>query len=363
MTTPFRLGIVGANPERGWARDAHIPALATIPEVSIHAVSARTREIAETAAKTFGAGKAFDDSIALARHPDVDIVVVTVKVPEHRNIVLAALEANKHVYCEWPLGRDLAEAEEMAALAKQAKGHTVIGLQGNVSAALLRAVELLEANALGRLLRMKVFSPTAGWAAEAPPFYAYLNDRSTGATLATITGGHTLAFMEKLAGHYTEIDARTSILRPRVRISGSDDYIDRSCADHMLVLGKHRSGCVSSLEVVGGQGVETPFLLELYGTDGQLTLTSNHPGGFQVGNLALYLNGEQLIGPQDSSADTAGSSLTGPPANVATMYRRLLSDIAAGTHTAPNFDDAARLTRLLQCIDAASDEGCRKTFG
>ena len=30
-------------------------------------------------------------------------------------ILLAALDAGKHVYCEWPLGRNLQEAEELAA--------------------------------------------------------------------------------------------------------------------------------------------------------------------------------------------------------------------------------------------------------
>jgi hypothetical protein len=32
-----------------------------------------------------------------------------------RRILLAALDAGKHVYCEWPLGRNLQEAEELAA--------------------------------------------------------------------------------------------------------------------------------------------------------------------------------------------------------------------------------------------------------
>jgi predicted dehydrogenase len=44
------------------------------------------------------------------------VVAVTVKVPHHRELVSAALAVGKAVYCEWPLGRDLADAQAMAAL-------------------------------------------------------------------------------------------------------------------------------------------------------------------------------------------------------------------------------------------------------
>ena len=36
--------------------------------------------------------------------PDIDLVTVATRVPDHRELVLAALAAGKHVYCEWPLG-------------------------------------------------------------------------------------------------------------------------------------------------------------------------------------------------------------------------------------------------------------------
>ena len=51
---------------------------------------------------------------ALITASDIDIVSVCVRVPYHRDLVLAALAADKHVYCEWPLGRDRGQAAEMA---------------------------------------------------------------------------------------------------------------------------------------------------------------------------------------------------------------------------------------------------------
>ena len=60
--------------------------------------------------------------LALAAHPDVDLVTVSVKVPDHYKPVMAAIDAGKHVYCEWPLRPRHRRSHEMrdAAEAKQA---------------------------------------------------------------------------------------------------------------------------------------------------------------------------------------------------------------------------------------------------
>ncbi len=348
-----KLGIIGANAERGWARDAHIPALQGIDGIEIAAVSARTRAIADAAAAQFGAA-AFDDSIAMTRSPEIDMVSVTVKVPEHRALVLSALEAGKHVYCEWPLGRDLAEAEEMASLARRQGVHVMVGLQGTVAPAVRSAVEIVRHGDIGEPMILRVFSPTAGWGDRVPEFYAYLSDRKNGATLATIAGGHTLAVMAALAGAFREVDARASILQPEVGILDSDEMFERTCADHLLVLGKHDSGCVSTLEVAGGQPPSTPFELELSGSKGRINLFSNFPGGFQAGDITLTLNGEVVL------VKSEASQLKGPPANVGELYKRFLGDIRSGSHTVPNFEDAVELTRLLDTIECASGEGVRQ---
>ena len=268
MTTrPLRIGITGANARRGWATDAHLGALRALPSLVIQAVSARTMDIAEEARALYGAVTAHDDSLALARDPDVDIVAVTVKVPEHRAIVMAAIAAGKHIYCEWPLGRDLDEADTMADAARAAGVHVAIGLQGANALAVRHAAKLVRDGAIGRPLSLRVVSPTAGWGAESPAHYAYLQDKSNGATLSTIAGGHTLAAIEAMVGDYTDVTALASILQGEMKVSGTDDHVARTCADHLIVSGRHVGGCVSSLEVVGGV-TDVPFAFIVRGTAG-----------------------------------------------------------------------------------------------
>jgi predicted dehydrogenase len=353
---PLRLGIVGANVARGWARDAHLPALRRLPQFTVVAVSARTQAIADEARNEFGASRAYSDSLALVRAPDVDVVAVTVKVPEHRAVVLAALESGKHVYCEWPLGRDLPEAQEMAAAVKREQ-HVMIGTQGLSAPAILHATKLARDGAVGRRKVLRVFSPTAGWGPDVLPHYAYLQNSNNGATLETIAGGHTLAAIEAIVGRYVEVDARKTTFVEKVRVQGSDELLPRTCADHMMVLGRHSSGCVSTLEVIGGV-VSEPFTLDLRGERGWLQVKGVAPGGYQVGTLSLQTSFPCEPAPEPNVADLSA----GPPVHVGEAYVRFARDIQSGTRTVPDFEDAVRLTRLLHKIDLAAETGIRQSL-
>ncbi len=351
-----RIGIVGGNATRAWAHDAHVPALKKMTDrFVIEAVSARTQELADEANAAFGGNRAFGDSLALVRDPGIDVVAVTVKVPEHRAIVLAALAAGKNVYCEWPLGRDLAEAEEMAAAVPEG-AHVMIGTQALSAPAVLHAKKLIDEGYLGELMVCRVFAPTGAWGDSAPQHYAYLQDKANGATLETIAGGHTLVMMEFILGPYRELDARTSIMRRQVPIIGTDEVVERTCADHMAVIGKHESGCVSTLEVPGGVTDHT-FSLELVGTKGSLVLkmAESFPGGYQAGRLELETSFDAPPVP-----DHVVEGLKYAPVNVAEAWARFADDIENDRFTVPDFDDAVRLTKLLDAIDAASASGSRQ---
>src|SRR3989449_8065179 len=130
MTKRIRVGIIGANPDRGWAAQAHIPALQSLPDdFEITALSTSRRESAAAASERFGVPLAFDNHEDLVNRADVDVVAITVRVPHHFELATAALTAGKAVYCEWPLGNGLREAEKLAALAKQKGVLAVAGPQ------------------------------------------------------------------------------------------------------------------------------------------------------------------------------------------------------------------------------------------
>src|SRR5207249_4619097 len=108
------------------------------------------RESADAAGKFFGVPNTFDNHHDLVNSPAVDVVAVTVKVPYHLELATAALNAGKAVYCEWPLGNGLKEAEILATLAKKEGVLAVAGLQARFAPSVAYVRDLIEQAAAAR---------------------------------------------------------------------------------------------------------------------------------------------------------------------------------------------------------------------
>src|SRR5438128_1217424 len=156
MADKIRLGLVGASVTGTWSSRSHLPAVRASSEVELTAVCTTRADSAEAARQAYGARLAFDDYRKMVASPEIDAVAIVVRVPSHYAPTKAALEAGKHVYCEWPLGRTTAEAVELAALA-EAKGLvTAVGLQARVNPALLHMKELAEDGFVGAVMAVPV---------------------------------------------------------------------------------------------------------------------------------------------------------------------------------------------------------------
>ena len=117
---PVRVGIVGATVTvggSGWGARTHVPALHALPEYQLKAVCTTREETALASKKAFGTDLAFHNFDDMLACPDIDLVTVVTRVPTHYDLVMRTLQAGKSVYCEWPLGANLAQAEAMADLA------------------------------------------------------------------------------------------------------------------------------------------------------------------------------------------------------------------------------------------------------
>src|SRR5437867_1319475 len=210
----IRVGIIGAYPERGWAAQAHIPALRSLSDdFEITALSTTRRESADVASKLFGVPVAFDNHQELVNSPAVDVVAVTVKVPYHLELATAALGAGKAVYCEWPLGNGLKEAETLAALAKKKGALAVAGLQARSAPAVAYVHDLIKRGYIGEVLSTTLIGSGMGWGPTVESYNAYLNDKKNGATMLSIALRHAADALCYCLGEVSQLTATMTVRR------------------------------------------------------------------------------------------------------------------------------------------------------
>ena len=354
MAKTLRVGVIGASAHGGWSRDSHIPAIERVAGLELVAVANSSQATADEAASAFGLARAYAGGQALIEQPDIDIVAVTTRVPDHHELVMAAIAAGKHVYCEWPLGRNRLEAEEMASAAQKVGVHTAIGLQLRAAPAVLQARELLVSEAIGRPLSMTVSSSTAGFGHTVAEPFLYLEDPANFANLVTIQSAHTIDLAIAIAGGLRSASALATAQYPVIHAGHAGEPRPRTTFDHLLVQAQFASGTTLGVEVAGGRPPPTPFWLEVVGERGVLRLDGGAPRGVQSGTLTLSLNGQEQQLKASPFAELPASAV-----NVAHCYERLRDDIESGNFTCAGFAHAADLTRLIEDLLESSRNGRR----
>jgi predicted dehydrogenase len=356
MARALGVGIIGASAERGWAKLAHVPAVQQLAGLELAAVASGSQAKADAAAKAFCAKASYADGKALIQDPNVDIVTIAVPVPDHRELVLAALAAGKHIYCEWPLGRSLSETAELAKAAQSMKVHVTIGLQTRLNPALLRARELVASGAIGRPLTARILSTTAAFGPQVEAAMAFAEDAENGVTLVTIQGAHTVDFAIGLLGPWADLNALTTIQYREVQLGEPPTTQVRSTPDHLLVLARSGGDVCMSIEVAGGRPPhEVPFRMEVTGERGNLVLEGGAVRGFQSGKLTL-----SLLGKPQPLDEGELALMPVEAANVAAMYVALRNDISSGTATIPDFQHALHLAKLIDDVLASAQTGKRE---
>jgi predicted dehydrogenase len=365
MPARFKVGIIGLQPGRSWAARAHVPALRALAETfEIAGVANTGKASAEAAAAAMRIPRAYENVAALVADPQIDIVTVTVKVPHHFALTKAVIEAGKHVYCEWPLGNGLAEAEEMTRLAAAKGVLGVVGTQARVAPEIDYARQLIAEGFVGEVLSSTLVAYGRGWggAIDNEKIGGYLLDRRNGATMLTIPMGHTLAALRDLLGEIAEVSAVLATRRKTAKALDTGETLPVTAPDQVLVSGVLASGAPLSIHFRGGQPRDGNGLLwEINGSAGDLRLTG--PSG-HTQMVELSLEGGR--GDEKAFRKLAVPSSYGTgwphdviPGNVARVYARMARDLRDGTRTAPSFADAVAVHRIIDAIERAAESGAR----
>ncbi|MFM0070998.1 Gfo/Idh/MocA family oxidoreductase [Paraburkholderia sediminicola] len=143
---PIRIGIVGF----GTAGRAFVPAIAAHPGFELTAIVDPAHAVRRAAVDEFHFD-AYDTLEALLEHAEVDAIYVASPTTLHREHVLLACAARKHVLVEKPMAANLADAKAMVSTAKAAGVVLLVGHSHSYDLPIHAMRELIDAGELGRV--------------------------------------------------------------------------------------------------------------------------------------------------------------------------------------------------------------------
>jgi predicted dehydrogenase len=360
----INVGIIGGSLNNHWASKTHIPVLIENPSYRITAIGTSRMETAKKSAIKVNATLAFTDYEELAKSKDVDLVVVSIKVPFHYEACIAAIEENKHLYCEWPLGVDTVQAKKLANLANQANIHHAIGLQARQSPEVNNLKQAIEKGEIGKVLSCTMQVATQSKGRITDQRSAYLLKKENGANLVTIHGGHSLDVLCYILGDFKELTATMNINYTEAIIKETGTKTPKNTADQILIHGTLVDGTSASVHIQAG--VHPNFNLEIRGEKGIFRLTQNNSSGHvQFGNLKV----EKITHPNYASLNTETDDVyseevkvssvkdSSPRRYVERAYNILAKDISEHKCQIPNFNDAVKLHQLLDAVRESAKKG------
>jgi len=266
-----------------------------------------------------------DDLLA---RDDIDAVTITTATDQHRDVILAAVRAGKHVFTEKLLAPTVAGCEELVDAAREQDVALVVSLPQLATSTTRTIRRLIDEGALGRLTYARVRMAHNGWIAGWLPERFADPKAAIGGALSDL-GCHPVYLLQHLLGP-----------RPASVSATYTSVTGKPVEDNASVALGYADG---ALGVAEASFVTTPgsFAVEVRGTEGSLL--------FGFGRETLIGKGDSL-GPEawaEIEPDPAG----GPP--VAAWVRHTRS----GSRPTDNTRNAVELTRLVVAANEAAASG------
>ncbi|KIW94839.1 uncharacterized protein Z519_04817 [Cladophialophora bantiana CBS 173.52] len=321
-TRPPRTALIGLSSSptgHGWLSHFHLPAIqkhtADFQIVAVLSSSLANAQKAIAKHNLPSTVRAYGAPEDLARDEEVDFLVVGVKAPLHRTVLMPSLLSKrlKGIFVEWPIDCSFAKTEEIVRLAREQGLRTAVGLQGRFSTITQRISQLVRSGQLGKILSTTAVGtvPTGDGKSEKRSSQ-YALDPANGATMVDVHLAHFIECLTfALDADVATVSGQVKTMHPTTNIVDDDtgESVERDAPkkspDQVLVQGtlKSRSkpktgpgpgpksrqprdgreenndnnnnnNIVYSIHMRGGNSISGGMTWLIYGTDGEMEITT-----------------------------------------------------------------------------------------
>lgn len=338
--------------------------------VVLAGVATQSESSMKKAKSEWGYEFATTDYHELCARKDIDVINCCVPNFLHKDVLVCALENGKHVYMDKPLCCNLPEAAEIKnAAEKYPESIVQMTFQYRFVPAILRAKELMESGALGKIYSARVCYLHAGYIDPMRPFSWRLDVQKSGRGGALFDlGAHVIDLTRFLLGDFQELfHLGETVVKERPVKEGSTKMVPVEVDDISLMMFRLKNGAVGTMESSRmATGAQDEIRFEAHGSHGAIRFNLMQPNylefydatipegiyggnrGFkQIECVARYPKPAGLPGPKN----TIGWERF----HIHSLYS-FVNNVVNGWHGKPDIQDGIK----TQCILEAALESTHK---
>jgi len=368
---PINIGLIGY----GGIGRVHALAYRAIPfyyglpadTVKIVGVATTRPASAQKAAQEIGCEFWTADYRELLARGDIDVVDVTTPNHVHAEIVIAAAQAGKHIYCEKPLAMTVAEGQRMVAAAAQAGVKTQMTFNLRFFPAVARARQLIESGFLGNIFSFRGrYYRSSYIAADKPLSWRLRKDVSGGGALFDL-GSHILDLIYYLLGDYSAVQATVdTLIKARPVAAGANETAPVDVDDIALMHVRMASGLLGLIETSRmGTGFTNDLPVEIFGDKGAIRFNLADPAWLEVydvrdaesplGGMRGFRKIE-AVGRYPGAKSPDWTMAPGFERSHAECQYQFLKAIAEDQPTAPSLADGLHIQTVMEAAMRSSVE-------
>ncbi len=303
-------------------------------DIRLLAVADSREELAQQAARRYGAPAWGTDYRAFLADERIDIVIIATYTSSHLPILKDCLAAGKHVLCEKPIAATWEDGRAFYECVKQTDRKVLVAHVLRHNRSYIRVRELIRGGAIGtlRLARMVQNHHAMDWAR----YKRLLEDTSP----LVDCGVHYIDVLQWFTG--------SSI----VEVSGMETFIDPGCGhpNYGMMTLRLQNGCIGYYEAGWSRCMASQNLKEFIGDKGRITLElkDNRAANREEGDLITVYsreNGEyRTINLQSTYKDMYG------------QLRALIDSIETDAPMNPTIDEVYSAFRVAMTAEQAIRE-------
>ena len=268
----IRVGTIGAS----FARQAYLPALRTIDDAELVAISSARISSAQATADQFGIPHVYDDWQRMLGEHEFDLVCIATPTVYHAPMTLASLNAGAHVLCEKPMAMNQDESAEMLETADALGKLHVIGHELRFNPNRRKIKSLIESGYIGDVRHANIVNVSASWGDPASrPAGDWWSRADMGGGRLGANGSHQIDLLRFWLGDIGAISGQIATMVPERKDRTSGESWAATADDQFSFTAEMRSGALCSVFVSSAARHSTGNQTEIFGSEGTIMLADS----------------------------------------------------------------------------------------